>query len=61
MTLAGEVLDLHFGEPLIFEGAAQGCAYPISTQATSSSASSPNGDFLLMHWRDEQRTDAQWQ
>lgn len=55
-----EILDLHTGEPLTFEGAAQGCAYPISTQPTTGSASSPNGDLLLMHWQDDQGVSAQW-
>ncbi len=55
-----KILDLHTGEPLTFEGAAQGCAYPISTRPTAGGASSPDGDLLLMHWQDEQGVDAQW-
>ncbi|KNC13467.1 hypothetical protein AC792_15765 [Arthrobacter sp. RIT-PI-e] len=55
-----EILDLRTGEPLIFEGAARGCAHPISVRVPSGSASSPNGELLLMHWSDEQGVDAQW-
>ncbi|WP_156135160.1 hypothetical protein [Arthrobacter sp. L77] len=62
VTLDGtcEIRDLHTGEPLVFEGAAQGCAYETSTRSSSGSTSSPNGRLFLMHWRDAQGVDAQW-
>ncbi len=55
-----EIVDLHSGEPLQFEGAAQGCAYETTMLKTFESASSPDGELFLMHWRDDQDADEQW-
>ena len=62
ITLDGtcEIRDLGTGELLSFEGAANGCAYESAAIPTFGSASSPDGELFLMHWRDEQDVDSQW-
>lgn len=54
-----ENVDVHTGEALVFEGAAQGCASK-TARIPDATAASPSGELYLMHWRNEQGVDAQW-
>ncbi|MCQ1987093.1 hypothetical protein [Arthrobacter sp. zg-Y844] len=55
-----ESVDVHTGQPVVFEGAAQGCAFPAARLPGYATAASPNGELYLMHWQNEQGVDAQW-
>ena len=55
-----EAIDVHTLKPLTFEGAAHGCAYEAARRPGYTTATSPNGELHLMHWRDEQDVDARW-
>lgn len=52
--------DLHTGQPTTFQGALNGCAFPGGNLHSYDSASSPNGQLVLMRWNDSQNIESRW-
>ncbi|MEG9250074.1 hypothetical protein V6S67_18445 [Arthrobacter sp. Soc17.1.1.1] len=57
---ACESFDLHTGEPIAFQGALNGCAFVGGDLHSYDSASSPNGQLVLMRWNDSQNVESRW-
>ncbi|KAD3455967.1 hypothetical protein GD627_14745 [Arthrobacter yangruifuii] len=55
-----ESFDLHTGQTLTFQGALNGCAFPGGNLHSYDSASSPNGQLVLMRWNDSQNVESRW-
>jgi hypothetical protein len=55
-----ETYDLHTGDLITFQGALNGCAFAGGNLHSYDSASSPNGQLVLMRWNDSQNVESRW-